>query len=440
MTVRLTEGVDAGAVWHYGDPFREQKALVAGTAGVDLSHRPVFTDLGLRPAEVAERHHQPGLRRPRPRAADRRLHPRRPGPPHPRLRRAGRRRRRCGATPSPDASTPLLAWLRRMVFAARVEIADLGDEYALVLPPASGRRARSSSRARERRGDPRRARGPAPGRWRRCGSRPARRGSSSTPTRRRSPTSWPTPTRDLLGPAVHLRKGCYPGQETVARVYNLGRPPRRLTLLHLDGSVDRLPELGADVLLDGRRRRPDGHLRAPLRTRPDRARTAQADGTPTDAELPSTGSPRPRRCSSTPTPGCTGVPSRGWAGPERAPRRSLARPAGGARRSPSASGWAWPILVRPPLVVGQDAVTERGVVAGHAGRRDARTARAPSWSRRRRASPPKDMLVIIYPGGLVRPQAYEWLARALAVRGYADRDPGVLLRPRGHRHRPRRPP
>jgi len=50
---------------------------------------------------------------------------------------------------------------------------------------------------------------------------------------------------------VHLAKGCYPGQETVARVYNLGRPPRRLTQLLLDGSVDRLPALGADVLLDG---------------------------------------------------------------------------------------------------------------------------------------------------------------------------------------------
>ena len=42
--------------------------------------------------------------------------------------------------------------------------------------------------------------------------------------------------------AVHLDKGCYRGQETVARVHTLGRPPRRLTLLHLDGSENRLPE------------------------------------------------------------------------------------------------------------------------------------------------------------------------------------------------------
>ncbi|GAA1763439.1 MULTISPECIES: folate-binding protein [Streptomonospora] len=55
-----------------------------------------------------------------------------------------------------------------------------------------------------------------------------------------------------VGPAVHLEKGCYPGQETVARVHNLGRPPRRLVLLHLDGTAERLPERGSAVELDGR--------------------------------------------------------------------------------------------------------------------------------------------------------------------------------------------
>jgi folate-binding protein YgfZ len=51
--------------------------------------------------------------------------------------------------------------------------------------------------------------------------------------------------------AVHLSKGCYRGQETVARVYNLGHPPRRLVFLDLDGSVDRLPAHGSPVELDG---------------------------------------------------------------------------------------------------------------------------------------------------------------------------------------------
>jgi tRNA-modifying protein YgfZ len=52
-----------------------------------------------------------------------------------------------------------------------------------------------------------------------------------------------------IGSAVHLNKGCYRGQETVARVHTLGKPPRRLTMLHLDGSDNRLPVLGSDLLL-----------------------------------------------------------------------------------------------------------------------------------------------------------------------------------------------
>ena len=55
----------------------------------------------------------------------------------------------------------------------------------------------------------------------------------------------------LIGAAVHLNKGCYRGQETVARVYNLGKPPRRLVQLEIDGSTNDLPVIGAPVLLDG---------------------------------------------------------------------------------------------------------------------------------------------------------------------------------------------
>lgn len=59
---------------------------------------------------------------------------------------------------------------------------------------------------------------------------------------------------DWLGPAVHLDKGCYRGQETVARVHNLGRPPRRLALLHLDGiTTDQPPAAHTPVTTeDGR--------------------------------------------------------------------------------------------------------------------------------------------------------------------------------------------
>ncbi len=54
---------------------------------------------------------------------------------------------------------------------------------------------------------------------------------------------------DWLRTAVHLDKGCYRGQETVAKVHNLGHPPRRLVALQLDGSEVALPEAGAPVFL-----------------------------------------------------------------------------------------------------------------------------------------------------------------------------------------------
>jgi tRNA-modifying protein YgfZ len=57
---------------------------------------------------------------------------------------------------------------------------------------------------------------------------------------------------EWLRTAVHLEKGCYRGQETVARVHNLGRPPRRLVLLHLDGVSEELPAPGTPVQAGGR--------------------------------------------------------------------------------------------------------------------------------------------------------------------------------------------
>ena len=59
------------------------------------------------------------------------------------------------------------------------------------------------------------------------------------------------PDGDRLGPALHLNKGCYRGQETVGRTFTLGRPPRRLVLLHLDGSTGDLPEVGTPLTASG---------------------------------------------------------------------------------------------------------------------------------------------------------------------------------------------
>jgi folate-binding protein YgfZ len=56
---------------------------------------------------------------------------------------------------------------------------------------------------------------------------------------------------DWMSTAVHMSKGCYRGQETVAKVHNLGHPPRRLTFLHLDGSGHFLPDAGDEIFVAG---------------------------------------------------------------------------------------------------------------------------------------------------------------------------------------------
>lgn len=248
MTVRLTEGVDAGAVWHYGDPLREQRVLAAGAAGVDLSHRPVFTVAGAdRLRWLNDISSQDFAALP-------------PGVSTVAyiLDAQGHLNHVFGAVDDgerlwchtePGRLEPLLAWLGRMVFAARVELADVSDTHALVLPAADAGPVIVPKAALDAAlGDTR------AGLW----AMEALRIASGTPRvfldtdERTIPNELANPDADLLGPAVHLRKGCYPGQETVARVYNLGRPPRRLTWLHLDGSAERLPAVGAEVLADGR--------------------------------------------------------------------------------------------------------------------------------------------------------------------------------------------
>ncbi|MEZ7897938.1 MAG: folate-binding protein [Flaviflexus sp.] len=64
------------------------------------------------------------------------------------------------------------------------------------------------------------------------------------PDEKALPHEW-----DWLRSAVHLNKGCYRGQEAIARTVNLGRPPRRAVLLQLDGSEERLPAMGSDILM-----------------------------------------------------------------------------------------------------------------------------------------------------------------------------------------------
>ena len=103
-----------------------------------------------------------------------------------------------------------------------------------------------------------------------------------------------------IGSAVHLTKGCYRGQETVARVANLGRPPRRLVLLHLDAGDEELPVPGDPVLRDGR---PVGRVGSVV-LHHELGAVALAlvkRSVPVDAELVAGWTSAPRRPGSTPT-------------------------------------------------------------------------------------------------------------------------------------------
>ena len=243
--VRHESGPDAGAVWHYGDPMREQRRLAAGEASVDLSHRPTFSITG--PDRLSWLNN----------ITSQKLDDLEPGRWFTAyiLDPQGRIGHVFGgvddgatlwASTEPGHQDALLAWLRRMQFAARVEIADRSETHAMVI--AGGPRIVPREQLDEVLGEQR------AGTW----AADALRIEAGQPRTfvdtddKTIPNELANPEGLILGAGVHLQKGCYPGQETVARVYTLGRPPRRLTLLHLDGTAEALPAVGADVVLDGR--------------------------------------------------------------------------------------------------------------------------------------------------------------------------------------------
>ncbi|HEY9523883.1 MAG TPA: folate-binding protein [Thermopolyspora sp.] len=154
----------------------------------------------------------------------------------------------------PGAAGPLVAFLEKMRFMLRVEIADVTAGYAVVSvggpvrPPAGAIALTGADGAgdlllpRELLGDHLGMR--LAGLW----AYEALRIEAHSP-RLGFDTDHKTIPHEVgwIGSAVHLAKGCYRGQETVARVHNLGHPPRRLVFLHLDGSADTLPPHGAPV-------------------------------------------------------------------------------------------------------------------------------------------------------------------------------------------------
>lgn len=250
------ESLDAGVAAHYGDPFREQRELLAGRAAVDLSHRDVVRISG--PDRLSWLHqlttqYFTGLAPMQPVSALI-------------LDAAGRVEHAFEGVDDgsamwlhtePGAAGPLIDYLMKMKFWSDVEVTDVTAEYAIVherVGTAGEQLARVSDGERdvflprEQLTEYLRHAGGVAGVWaaealRVAEGRP-RLGVDTDDKSIPNELGW-------LGTAVNLDKGCYRGQETVARVHTLGRPPRRLTLLHLDGTEERLPETGSSLLLPG---------------------------------------------------------------------------------------------------------------------------------------------------------------------------------------------
>ncbi len=245
---------DEGVAAHYGDPYREQRQLVEGLASVDLSHRPVvrvtgpdrltwlhsLTSQDLEHLAVGDATEALLLS------------------PHGHVEHAMSLVDDGESTwlhVEPGTAEELVRFLDSMRFWSKVEVEDLTSTHALVLRPDAvpgvvSRRVPEGVESFVRREE---LSDHLAGELAGVLALEALRVAAGRP-RFGLETDHRTIPHEVgwIPSAVHLDKGCYRGQETVARVQNLGRPPRRLVLLHLDGSDSVLPATGEPVVLDGR--------------------------------------------------------------------------------------------------------------------------------------------------------------------------------------------
>ncbi len=258
------DGPDTGVAAHYGDPYAEQRALTESAGLIDRSHRGVLRITG--PDRLSWLHSvtTQHLEHLAPGASARALV----------LSPTGHVEHELTMTDDgtatwahvePGAAPSLLAFLESMRFMLRVEPADVTGDYAVVtlLGPRAGEPPAGSAAAVIRAGRetdllvPRGQLAATVSLLRAGGARLAGMWAHEAVRIAAGQPRFGLDTDHRAIPhemgwietAVHLSKGCYRGQETVARVHNLGHPPRRLVLLHLDGSEDRLPAHGDPVRL-----------------------------------------------------------------------------------------------------------------------------------------------------------------------------------------------
>ena len=249
MTAVFVEsGADAGVIWHFGEPNHEQRALAAGTGWADLSHRSIITVSGVDRLTWLNDLTTQEMAKLQPQVWTSALI----------LDAQGHIQHQLfliddGATvwihTEKSSEESLIAHLQKMVFMLRVEPKVVSDTYALLRIPGPSDNLGGPFEIIERD---------------RLGERIAQLNEKFTQVgswaleaerveQHRARLNFETDYKSIpnelgfLNNAVHMRKGCYPGQETVAKVFNLGHPPRRLVMLHLDGSVVTMPEHGAKV-------------------------------------------------------------------------------------------------------------------------------------------------------------------------------------------------
>ncbi len=258
------EGPDTGVAAHYGDPFAEQRALTRSAGVVDRSHHGILRITGedrlswLHSLTTQDIEHlQPGVS-----TQTLVLSPQGHVEHHLTLTDDGTA---AWIHVEPGTAGPLLEFLQSMRFLLRVDPVDVTGEFALitVMGPAAADALADTAAATlrdtfgtdaivardqlaeaaadaQRRGA--RLAGVAAYEALRIAAHRPRLGLDTDHRTIPHEVGW-------IGTAVHLSKGCYRGQETVARVHNLGHPPRRLVFLHLDGSEDRLPAHGDPVTM-----------------------------------------------------------------------------------------------------------------------------------------------------------------------------------------------
>ena len=259
------DGPDTGVAAHYGDPYAEQRALAGSSGLVDRSHRGVIRITG--PDRLSWLHSITTQSLEKLAAGDTAealiLSPNGHVEHQLTLTDDGTA---VWAQVEPGTAGPLLEFLESMRFMLRVEPADVSADYGILTlmgpgrpdPPEAtaatlsapfqmdlvvAREELAGLAAGLRSGGAELA-----GMWAyealRIAARRPRLGLDTDHKTIPHEVGW-------IETAVHLSKGCYRGQETVARVHNLGHPPRRLVFLHLDGSADALPAHGDPVELAG---------------------------------------------------------------------------------------------------------------------------------------------------------------------------------------------